>query len=286
VKTPSNASIFYEVKADLTVEELQSLAAAHVKYIQPGIEALATSTLKLMKKGTSAFQNISFLKNCLSCEIFPVWNLLVGFPGEGEEVYQKYLKDLPLLWHLVPPSGVFPVRYDRFSPYFVQAEQYGLDLHPFDFYTLTYPFSRESLSNLAYYFVDRNVNAKYMTDMIRWIGRLQEQIVLWRARWYDRDSALAPKLFLKGTPDATVIYDSRSGEMVEHKLTAAGRQVLELLAKPKRVSQLEAELNPPATFDPEQEINRLQERGLIFHEHDRFISLVLPHEPSPMTIRQ
>jgi len=275
ISAPSNATIFYEVKADLTAEELQTLAKARVTCIQPGIEALATSTLKLMKKGTSAFQNISFLKNCLSYEIFPVWNLLIGFPGEGEDVYKKYLKDIPLLWHLVPPSGVFPVRYDRFSPYFVQAKEYGLDLHPFDFYTLTYPFDRKSLANLAYYFVDRNVNAKYMTDLIRWINQLQEQVMRWRARWYDRDSMLPPKLFFKGEPDSTVVCDSRSGELVEHSLTTAGRQVLDLLIKPRRVSQLAAELSHLRNFDPEKEINSLQELGLVFQEHDRFISLVL-----------
>ena len=45
--------LFYEVKADLTAEQMRTLSAARVRNVQPGIEALATSTLKLMKKGTS-----------------------------------------------------------------------------------------------------------------------------------------------------------------------------------------------------------------------------------------
>ncbi|HKS30096.1 MAG TPA: RiPP maturation radical SAM C-methyltransferase [Pyrinomonadaceae bacterium] len=286
IKTPARASIFYEVKADLTIDELQALAKARVRYIQPGIEALSTSTLKLMKKGTSAFQNVSFLKNCLSCEIFPVWNLLVGFPGEDEEVYKKYLADIPLLYHLVPPSGVFPVRYDRFSPYFVQAEQYGLDLHPFDFYTLTYPFSQESLANLAYYFVDRNVRAKYMTDLVRWISQLQEKVSVWHARWYGREaSAPAPKLFFKDGPDSNIVCDSRSGQLIEHKLTEAAREVLGVLNKPKRMSQVAAELKHLPGLDAEGEIHHLGELGLLFHESDRFISLVLGEEPPTMSAR-
>jgi hypothetical protein len=122
VQTPENVEIFYEVKADLTESDVQVLAKARVKHIQPGIESLATSTLRLMKKGTSAFRNLALLKFCAMYDIAPAWNLLIGFPGEGAPVYEKYINDLPLLVHLSPPSDVYPVRFDRFSPYFMKAD--------------------------------------------------------------------------------------------------------------------------------------------------------------------
>jgi hypothetical protein len=81
VNTPDNVSLFYEVKADLSESDVQTLAKARVKIIQPGIESLATSTLKLMKKGTSAFRNLCLLKFCAMYDIEPAWNLLIGFPG-------------------------------------------------------------------------------------------------------------------------------------------------------------------------------------------------------------
>ena len=109
------------------------------KIIQPGIESLATSTLKLMKKGTTAFRNVCLLKFCAIYDIEPSWNLLIGFPGEGEDVYRKYLDDLPLLVHLPPPTDVYPVRFDRYSPYFMKSNEYGLDLRPLDYYSLIYP---------------------------------------------------------------------------------------------------------------------------------------------------
>jgi len=60
--TPENLTIFYEVKADLSDADLAVLAEARVHSLQPGIEALATSTLKLMKKGTSGSGNVRFLQ--------------------------------------------------------------------------------------------------------------------------------------------------------------------------------------------------------------------------------
>src|SRR4051812_2508867 len=152
ITPPPGVSLFYEVKADLKEREMEVLSRAGVTEIQPGIEALATSTLKLMRKGTTAFQNVTFLKNCLRFGIRPSWNLLIGFPGETEEVYRKYLGDLPRMVPLPPPFGAFPVRFDRYSPYFTRAAEYGLELEPYDFYRAIYPFGDESLANMAYYF--------------------------------------------------------------------------------------------------------------------------------------
>ncbi|MFD2350415.1 RiPP maturation radical SAM C-methyltransferase [Nonomuraea ferruginea] len=123
LRPPSGASIFYEVKVGLDQQDMSEMARAGVDRIQPGIEALSTGTLKLMKKGSSAFQNIQLLKNCVRYGIAPAWNLLIGFPGEPESTFAKYLGDLPSLAHLPPPEGVFPVRFDRYSPYFNQARR-------------------------------------------------------------------------------------------------------------------------------------------------------------------
>ena len=168
VDTPENVFMFYEVKADLSEQDFQVLAKSRVLRIQPGIEALNTSTLKLMRKGTSVFQNLSFLINAVRYGIQPAWNLLIGFPGEEIEVYEKYERELHLLTHLFPPSGVFPVRFDRFSPYYDEADSYGLKLVPVDWYGLTYPWPKEALANLAYYFSDLNYGAAYATNAARW----------------------------------------------------------------------------------------------------------------------
>ncbi|MBN1139640.1 MAG: RiPP maturation radical SAM C-methyltransferase, partial [Anaerolineae bacterium] len=54
--------LFYETRASLTKEQVRLLKAAGVDGIQPGIESLSTPTLRLMRKGTTALQNIQLLK--------------------------------------------------------------------------------------------------------------------------------------------------------------------------------------------------------------------------------
>ena len=278
--TPKTMSLFYEVKSDLSEEDVQTLANARVKSIQPGIESLATSTLKLMKKGSTAFQNIRLLKNCVMYDVSPEWNLLIGFPGEDEDVYKKYVADLPLLTHLPPPSGVYPVRFDRYSPYFVQAKQYQLDLAPVDYYKFIYPYAPDSLSNLAYYFMDRNTGARYFTSMVKWIGKVKEKFEPWNIQW-QKPPAERPALYFKQKGNPTIIYDSRSGKANEYRVGATGARLLELMAaRPREKTGLAKELAHVPHLDIEKEMAWLQERGLLFHEGDRFLSLVLPKEPT------
>ena len=283
---PADASIFYEVKADLTEEDVKMLARTRVNLIQPGVESINTSTLKLMKKGTSAFQNLILLKNCAMHNVFPVWNLLVGFPTEREEVFKKYVDDIPLLTHLPPPNGAAVVQFHRYSPYFTKAKEYGLELEPLEWYGFAYPFSKESLANLAYYFVDTKFDAEYRIAITSWIAKIIRSTTHWRFRYNGANSALPARLYFKESEGQTVVYDSRSGQAVEHKISEAGLQVLRSCNKAKRIAQLNAELGHLPDFDAVQEVAYLKERGLLFQEHERLLSLVLPQQPGDHTPSQ
>jgi ribosomal peptide maturation radical SAM protein 1 len=273
LNTPPDMSIFYEVKADLSEHDIDVLATAGVRYIQPGIESLATSTLKLMKKGTTVFQNLGLLKWLALYGVHPIWNLLVGFPGEGEDVYARYMEVLPLLYHLYPPSGVYPVRFDRFSPYYDEAHKYGLDLHPLRYYAMVYPFDEADLHALAYYFADENIAAPYFLSMAKWIGKLRVKTADWFARWNSSNRGLAPHLFFK--PNSTVVFDSRLGKAIEHQVGETGKAILEFLSKPGRIDAVSKGLSHIEGLDVEKEIQLLQQKGLLFQEGERFLTLVL-----------
>jgi ribosomal peptide maturation radical SAM protein 1 len=277
LNTPSDMEIFYEVKADLSEQDMAALAKAGVKQIQPGIEALATPTLKLMKKGTTVFQNLKLLKLCALYSIQPHWNLLLGFPGEGEASYRIYVESIPRLLHLHPPSGAYPVRFDRFSPYHDQAEKYGLDLLPLDFYSLIYPFEKADLEQFAYYFADQNLRAEYFITMAKWIGKVRASVAQWQKRW--NESRLPPpRLHFKG--NSQIIYDSRSGSIIEHHVGEIGLAILKHLTKPTRTEELFRVF--PEGMVAEQ-IAKLQEYGLLFQEDDRLFSLVLEDEHGSRT---
>jgi len=283
LRTPPGASVFYEVKADLKDQEMAAMAKAGISEVQPGIEAMATSTLKLMRKGTTAFQNLQFLKSCVRHGVFPGWNLLVGFPGEEEASYKLYVEGLPSLLHLPPPSGVFPVRFDRFSVYFTSPEEYGLKLKPYDFYKLVYPFDAESLNDLAYYFSDDNYAAPYLATMVKWIDQVRAKVDHWQTRWYRRDSLLKPELRFTSRNGERVVYDSRSGKAVETPVGETGLRVLDLLVKPMKFARLAKNLEDVGEATLQSQIDTLLQRRFLFQEGELLMSLLLEEDQPPAT---
>lgn len=281
LRTPDTVTMFYEVKASLPEDDFPALARAHVRTVQPGIEALATSTLKLMRKGTSSFQNIAFLKNCLRYGIKPEWNLLVGFPREEEDVFRKYVDDAPRLTHLPPPGGAYPVRFDRFSPYFVDAAEYELDLQPYDFYGLAFPFDENSIREIAYYFMDQNFRAPYVRAQAKWLGKVQAAVDAWVARWQKGCTMIAPKLHFTNSDEGRVVYDSRLGEVVLHRLDPLEARILQQLDEMKTPPKLAAALAGVRPSEIAGALDSLSKQGLLFEERDRLISLVLPTDTQP-----
>jgi len=266
---PAGVEIFYEVKLPLSRRDMKRLAAAHVTTVQPGIEALATSTLKLMAKGTTAFQNIQFLKSCTEFGITPTWNLLIGFPGEDVTVYERYVRYIPHLIHLAPPAGVALVRFDRFSPYYDNRDEYGLDLHPMDNYALTYPFGADALSDLAYFFADHNI-APYALNAIQWHGRLTELVDKWIATWHGAEPR---ELRLEGSETTGWrIMDSRSGKSVVFQTDEPMGFLIRRLSSPRREEQVEW---AGGSDDLSSRLDWLREHAMLFEEDGKILSLVV-----------
>jgi ribosomal peptide maturation radical SAM protein 1 len=147
-------SLFYEIKSNLTRAQLQLLKSAGIDRLQPGIESLSSTVLKIMRKGVTAVQNVMLLKWCKELNIELSWNYLWGFPDEPSEEFPRIAQLCRLLAHLPAPSGGGPIRLDRFSPNFKDASRIGLtNVRPFESYYFVYQdLPRESVDKLSYFF--------------------------------------------------------------------------------------------------------------------------------------
>lgn len=145
---------FYEIKANVGRRHVEKLTAARISAVQPGIESFSTELLRLMRKGTTGIQNVALLKYARELGLLLSYNVLVGFPGESAQAYERMCDQLPLLEHLQPPSGVPRVEYHRFSPYQADPAAFGLTLRPDPRYRWMHPFGDEDLERICYQFVD------------------------------------------------------------------------------------------------------------------------------------
>ena len=194
--------IFYEVKANLTREQLRLMAQAGVTHIQPGIESLSSSVLRLMRKGVRASQNINLLRWAHYYGINVDWNLLWGFPGETEQDYAEQAALIPHLRHLPPPVGYARIWLERFSPMFTEPETFRLRRRsPERSYRYVYPDDVD-LERVAYFF-DYELDGGLPDSTYAGVRHAVED---WSRAW---QNGSPPVLKYCSAPHFVQIYDER-----------------------------------------------------------------------------
>jgi ribosomal peptide maturation radical SAM protein 1 len=229
---PGKRTFFYEVKANLTRQQVEALVAAGITWVQPGIESLHTEVLRLMDKGVRGWQNVQLLKWARELGLRLSWGLLCGFPGEKDEYYQQMARWIPLLEHLQPPSGLYPLRYDRYSVYHQQAQKMGLLLMPIPSMSYVYPLGDADLNDLAYFFTSspqRSLVAAASTPAFTRTGRpglwaVQDAVRQWQEAY---NVTPRPVLSLSDRDGVAEIIDTRgTAEVSRRRLTGLSRAVL------------------------------------------------------------
>jgi ribosomal peptide maturation radical SAM protein 1 len=268
-------SLFYEMKANLTREQVHLLRQAGVDNIQPGIESLSTPILHLMRKGVSAFQNVRLLKWCAQYGIHVCWNMIYGLPGEPPEEYARMAEAVPSLVHFQPPS-LSPLWVERFSPYHERPHDFGLELlGPVPWYQLIYPVEPGTLADLAYAFQHRHVDGR---DPERYVEPLRRAIETWSA---NRATGYRSLRYRRG-PGFLVICDRRPGlEAADY--TFGEREARLYLAcedgaTPVEVSQAlhAGGLTDVSVDDARQYLDALVSMRLVYKEGGHYLALALP----------
>lgn len=201
VQAGADYEFFYEVKANLTRAQLKLLAQAGVSHIQPGLESLSSSVLRLMRKGVTAAQNVNLLRWARYYGIDVAWNVLWGFPGETEQDVADQTTVMPHLVHLQPPSSAGRIWLERFSPLYADGGRVmRRPPEPQRSYRHVYP-EQVDLDRVAYFFDYELAGA--LPDSV--YADLHTQVESWSQAW----RAGPPVLTYWSAPHYVQIYDSR-----------------------------------------------------------------------------
>jgi ribosomal peptide maturation radical SAM protein 1 len=265
-------NLFYEIKANVSKDQLRVLRDAGVTEVQPGIESLSTHVLKLMRKGVTMLQNIQTLKWCKELGIDVSWNVLSGFPGETACDYEQFAATVPLLTHLQPPGFRSPIRLDRFSPYFEQAPQYGItNVRPHLAYQHLYDLPLPVIANLAYFFEFDYADGR---QVHQYTAPMLEQLEVWTQHHSTSE------LLTVDNESHLLVWDLRpAARRPIHVLESLHREVLLACDRVHGVAHLEAlaeQHGGPGTLPGV--LADLVDTGLLLAEDDHYLTLTLPLE--------
>jgi ribosomal peptide maturation radical SAM protein 1 len=266
---------FYEVKSNLTREQIKLLKNAGMRRFQPGIESLSTRVLTLMRKGVTGIQNVNTLRWSEYYGLTVGWNLLYGFPGETVEDYGRQLEILRRIVHLHPPYDSGRIRMDRYSPIYFDRKTFpARNVRPHSSYQYIYP-ERVNLERAAYFF-DYEMDGT-ISDADFEETRLA--IKEWKAVW---DGPVKPSLSYYSAPGFLQIEDARDysapgtftfTDPLASLYTACSD-------RPRTADKLRETLSLPwPAKEIEGALDEFCARGLMMREGSLFLSLALPATP-------
>jgi magnesium-protoporphyrin IX monomethyl ester (oxidative) cyclase len=276
-----NGHFRFEVKANLKPEQFQAFVDSGTLEVQPGVESLNDQLLSLLKKGTTAYQNILLLKRAQQVGLLVYWNLLYGIPGDQDEWYGEMADLLPLLHHLQAPAGVAQVHYDRFSPYWRDPAAHGLTLLPAYGYEYVYPFPPEVLKDIAYFFeTPRQREAFFRIHRMEHAGllRLLGAAGSWKTAWSRQGET--PRLVAEERDGSIFFEDTRvvatARQFVVDGLAARIYRAAEASVVPANlVARLQAQDPSVAAAEIDAALSHLMELKVLALVSGRWLSLGL-----------
>jgi ribosomal peptide maturation radical SAM protein 1 len=283
-EAPWDTALFFEVKANLTREQIRTLAEAGVWKIQPGLESLSSNVLRLMRKGSTTLLNVRLLKWAHYHGVRVDWNILTGFPGETDEDYARQTALVPLLTHLEPPAGVGRIWLERFSPYFSDPSFGMREIAPKPAYRLAYPVPGLDHGRIAYFF-DYEAPGVASPDAV---AALRKAVEGWQRAW---EPAERPLLQYRRGPDWLTLLDTRGGRRRKATLTGWRAQAYELCGDaPRSGARVHRELadlgaltgpdgDRPSAREVADFLRLTVEHGVCLEEDGKYLSLAVPVRP-------
>jgi len=264
-------NVFYETKSNLRTDQIRALKEAGVNEIQPGIESFSDHVLKLMDKGTHGLNQVRFLRDCSAHDITTHYGILWGNPGETANDCQQMTDLVPFIRHLAPPNYVVPVFLERFSPYFMAPDKFGIrNIRPAPIYPVMFGGRSLDYERIAYIFY-----YDHDSDQDRELGhareRLDDAVTEWQ-QGYQPDALIAAE-----SEDVLYLADRRESKLKLLQLSNLEKEIFGFCEQPRTESEITAEF--PETDDEwlAEFLAQLVTRRLMLawpgESHSRYLSL-------------
>lgn len=270
--SPDRPLLFYEIKPPLRRSEVELLADAGIRIVQPGIESFSTRLLRLMRKGSTAIKQVELLKWLKAYEVRPAYGLIAGVPGETEDDYQDSINVMRLIHHLYPPAGVNELALHKFSPYAKDPSAFGIvNIRPFELQRITYRTDDATLSRLCYQLDFDVLGDRHRPPLAAARRSFEAAVLAWREAYEVGGS----QLLCAGVEHHEVVVRRAAGRIDFEILDGLEARVARECASVTSLSRLCVLVDEPVDMVLPR-IEALCGKGLMLHLDDRYLSLAVP----------
>ncbi len=266
--------LFAEIRANTPASELEVMKCAGMQELQIGIEALSTSLLKKLHKGTNAIQNLEIMRNCEALGIVNCSNLILHFPGSDEQDVAETLRNLEFALPLRPLHTVdFWLGLE--SPVWQNPAAYGIRA----------VFNHPNWSRLFPRGISRSM--VFMIQAFR--GDLGFQKKIWQP--VKKMVAVWQKTYagLQGATAASPVLSFRDGrkfliikqrlyqtDSIEHRLVGTSRLIYLFCMQHRSLKRIRSRFPAFAEDKIVAFLKMMVDKKLMFEERDKYLSLAVP----------
>lgn len=266
--------LFGEVRATTSWKELNAMRDCGMREVQIGIEALSSSLLKKLHKGTTAIQNLEIMKNCETLGIRHISNLILQFPGSGAQDVKETLRTLEFALPFYPLKAVnFWLGLE--SPVWRQPAKFGIQSifnHP----SWSFLFPEEIYRTLPMMVQAYRGDLTYQKKIWR---PVKKKIADWQNQYAEiqRGPTNEPILSYRDGRDFIIIRQKRfRSEPAVHRLVGTSRQIYLYCRKHRPLKTIFSKFTDIPDDRILEFLKMMVDKKLIFEEKNKYLSLASP----------
>ncbi|MFP4037948.1 MAG: RiPP maturation radical SAM C-methyltransferase [Desulfobacteraceae bacterium] len=272
---PKDLSLFAEMRSTVSPRAQAAMAEAGMRRVQVGIEALSSSLLRKMRKGTTAMVNLEIMKRSEAPDMPELAsNLILQFPGSGDQEVQETLENLEFASVFKPLKPIpFWLGFD--SPVWRRPGDYGIQrVFNHRFYARLFPDSvlRTLITMIQGY------HGEVRRQQRLW-RPVKERVRRWQRDYYDlhRAPGSEPILTYRDGGTFLIIYQRRKqNDPMTHRLVGPSREIYLFCGRSRSIKRIVQQFERFGQDRLQGFLQMMVDKRLMFREGDRYLSLAVP----------
>jgi len=266
--------LFAEIRAGTSASELEVMRRAGIQDLQIGIEALSTSLLKKLNKGTRTIQNIEIMRNCEALGIVNSSNLILHFPGSNELEVAETLHNPEFALPFRPLQAV-NFWLGLGSPVWKSPKTYGIRAifnHPNWSRLFPDKFSRSMEFMILAYRGDLGFQKKIWRPV-------KKKVALWQKIYTElqQGSQASPVLSFRDGREFLIIKQRQYRDVsIKHRLVGTSRMIYLYCMQHRSLKKICDQFPGFAEDKITGFLKMMVDKKLMFEEKDRYLSLAVP----------
>jgi ribosomal peptide maturation radical SAM protein 1 len=270
-----DVDFFAEIRVITDAVRLSDWRRGGLSSVQVGIEALSSSLLARMQKGTTVMENIGAMKAALACGMRLDGNLITEFPGSTIEEVTETLQNLDFVLPFTPLSAA-AFFLGKGSPVSEDPKAFGISA------VIQHPKSRglfpeAILTNLDLLINGYRGNKKGQRRSWQPVNR---KIAQWQDFHAQRENSAIPALsYRDGGTFLIIRQEQLRGPCLHHRLRGTSRQIYLFCETIRTLDELVRQFPTIPSRTMEEFLVDLTQKRILFREGDRLLALAIPASP-------